>query len=319
MDEIGGDSGPDPTANNENEVNDPPDENEPSTSNLNGNESESSMEFNQVTFSRLRGVLNTRSKRRKHVPGHDGNLSTTTDSDDDTISEPEPDNPNNNETSYRVSLSSSLSSTPTVYQGLDDNSVDESATESVYDEICNPKIPPNWFAIKEIYKRQYGYGAKSNGHLQFQRKYYGSLHAAQRLELMSMMEYHDGCVNALGFNPTGNLLASASDDLRVVIWDWATGKRKTSWFTRHRNNVFQCKFLPLSGQSELQLVTSARDGQVWLWQLGQDGLRGSRKLGYHRGASHKLALVPEQPHVILSCGEDALVYRHDVREAKPVK
>ncbi|XP_044733198.1 DDB1- and CUL4-associated factor 8 isoform X2 [Chrysoperla carnea] len=229
---------------------------------------------------------------------------------------------NNSDCSIYESSSTSAVNTSDEFPELDESTTDNVDSQPMppsYAKICNPKLPPNWYALPEILKRQTGYSAKLNGHIQFQQRYYGSLHVAQRFELASMMEYHDGCVNALGFNPTGNLIASASDDLRVVIWDWALGRRKTSWVTKHRSNVFQSKFLALSCESELQLVTSARDGQVWLWQLGQDGLRGSRKLGQHRGASHKLTLLSDQPHIVLSCGEDALVYSHDVRATKPNK
>lgn len=52
-------------------------------------------------------------------------------------------------------------------------------------------------------------------------------------------DYFQGCVNALNFNQKGNLLASGSDDLAVIIWDWARGK-KQHWFeSGHCSNMFQ--------------------------------------------------------------------------------
>jgi WD40 repeat protein len=36
-----------------------------------------------------------------------------------------------------------------------------------------------------------------------------------------------GCVNRLAWNPTGALLATGSDDRRVRIWDYNTGKCRT--------------------------------------------------------------------------------------------
>lgn len=52
----------------------------------------------------------------------------------------------------------------------------------------------------------------------------------------------------------------------------------------------------------------------------QEGLRSTRKLGCHRGPCHKLALPADQPHIIISAGEDGLVFRHDVRNnARPDK
>ena len=49
-------------------------------------------------------------------------------------------------------------------------------------------------------------------------------------------------MNTLNFNQKGNLLASSSDDISVVIWDWAIGKKNHSFDSGHRSNVFQvCK------------------------------------------------------------------------------
>lgn len=70
-------------------------------------------------------------------------------------------------------------------------------------------------------------------------RFYGSLHAVQRLELMYKLQEHRGCVNTLNFNSGGTRLASGSDDLRVVVWDWARGRPLLDFESGHRNNVFQ--------------------------------------------------------------------------------
>lgn len=60
--------------------------------------------------------------------------------------------------------------------------------------------------------------------------------------------------------------------------------------------------------------------QVRLAQLNSDdGVRNSRMLGVHKGPCHKLIVLPDQPHIILSAGEDGVVLRHDVRVSKPSK
>lgn len=51
----------------------------------------------------------------------------------------------------------------------------------------------------------------------------------------------------------------------------------------------------------------------------QEGLRSSRKLGSHRGPCHKLAVLNDQPNVVLSAGEDGLVLNHDLRASKSEK
>jgi DDB1- and CUL4-associated factor 8 len=73
----------------------------------------------------------------------------------------------------------------------------------------------------------------------FTDKFYGSRHAVERLELMYKLDDHRGCVNALHFNESGSKLVSGSDDMRVVVWDWAIGKKYLDFDTGHRSNVFQ--------------------------------------------------------------------------------
>lgn len=132
------------------------------------------------------------------------------------------------------------------------------------DEVTALKKPQpkhNWFMVPEVINRQIGTNSKYHSDELFQRRCYGSLHSVQRLELMHRLDKHEGCVNCLNFHPNGSLLASGSDDLKVVLWDWHIGKDIFQYETKHRGNVFQCKFLPLSG-SDLHVVTCARDGQV---------------------------------------------------------
>lgn len=81
-----------------------------------------------------------------------------------------------------------------------------------------------------------------------------------RLEIHKKLEKHEGCVNTLSFNSGGDVLISGSDDLRVILWDWETGRVKLSFNSGHRNNVFQAKFMPFS--DDRTIVTCAADGEV---------------------------------------------------------
>lgn len=127
-----------------------------------------------------------------------------------------------------------------------------------------------WFAVNEINKRQLGCSGKVQSRELFQRRCYGSLNSVKRLELMYKLEEHQGCVNSLNFHPNGTLLASGSDDLKVVVWDWKIGKMLTKFKTRHRGNVFQSKFLHLTG--DLHIATCSRDGQV-CFNCSNNGIR----------------------------------------------
>lgn len=171
----------------------------------------------------------------------------------------------------------------------------------------------NWQIVPELMNRQNGSNSKLQSHYLFQRRCYGSLHCVKRLELMYKLDGHYGCVNSLNFHQNGTLLASGSDDMKVILWDWKLGTSLLKITTHHTGNVFQSKFLNLS--SDLHIVTCARDGQVRLIRV-DEGVRENRKLGTHNGPCFKLALLKEQPHVILSAGEDGLVFSHDIREKR---
>jgi hypothetical protein len=59
---------------------------------------------------------------------------------------------------------------------------------------------------------------------------------------------------------------------------------------------------------------------VRLAQLSrEEGVKNARLLGSHKGPCHKLIVLPEQPQIILSAGEDGAVLNHDVRGPKSTK
>ncbi|PNF37312.1 DDB1- and CUL4-associated factor 8 [Cryptotermes secundus] len=192
---------------------------------------------------------------------------------------------------------------------------EEEITPSV---LLKQKPKHKWFVMQEVVNRQKGVSGRCQGAELFQQRCYGSLHSVQRLELMYKLEAHHGCVNALHFNNSGTLLASGSDDLSIVVWDWALGKFLVFYDSGHRSNVFQARFLPLTGDTHI--VSCGRDGQIRLAELSSMGVcHSTRRLAQHRGPAHKLAIQQETPHVFLSSGEDALVMSVDVRETKPEK
>jgi WD repeat-containing protein 42A len=149
----------------------------------------------------------------------------------------------------------------------------------------------------------------------FERNFYGSLNAVERLELMAKLDEHFGCVNCLGFSKNGLYLLSGSDDLRVILWNWYNQKAVTMAVTKHKKNIFQTKFYDESSTA-LKAVSAAADGTLSLHQFTNDGGHTEKQIYTHAGAVHKVALTE---NTILSCGEDGLIIEFDVRHKSPTK
>lgn len=147
----------------------------------------------------------------------------------------------------------------------------------------------------------------------FKRDSYHLKSFVQRLRLEHRLKKHQGCVNCINFSSSGQLLASGSDDLKVVLWDWARGRVASCFDSGHVANVFQAKFMPLT--EDMVLVTAARDGQIRCTVMtSTGGLNHSKRVAHHNDSAHKVATQPDSAHVFLSCGEDGSVLQVDLRE-----
>ncbi|KAI1888670.1 hypothetical protein AGOR_G00187530 [Albula goreensis] len=187
---------------------------------------------------------------------------------------------------------------------------DEQAMEAWLGAELRELGGPVWRAVPSLRAREIGRGA------QFVKRVCGARGLVQRLELQGRLERHTGCVNTLHFNPSGTRLASGSDDLRVVIWDWARRRATLEFHSGHKSNVFQAKFLPHSGDSTLAMC--ARDGQIRVAELSAtQRCKNTKRVAQHKGAAHKLALEPDSPCSFLSAGEDAVVFGIDLRLDRP--
>lgn len=193
----------------------------------------------------------------------------------------------------------------------DDDEDDDEAMEAWLGAELRDMRGPIWRAVPSIRSREIGRDAH-----QFVRRVCGARGLVQRLELQGRLERHAGCVNTLHFNPSGTRLASGSDDLRVIIWDWAVKRAELEFDSGHKSNVFQAKFLPHSGDSTLAMC--ARDGQIRVAELSAtQRCKNTKRVAQHKGAAHKLALEPDSPCSFLSAGEDAVVFGIDLRLDRP--
>ncbi|KAF6134790.1 hypothetical protein GIB67_002191 [Kingdonia uniflora] len=165
----------------------------------------------------------------------------------------------------------------------------------------------------EIWKRELG----SSHPMNFARRIAGSEDIVKKINLYGKLEGHEGCVNTVQFNSTGEFVVSGSDDTQVIFWNWATKSRMFSYPSGHTDNIFQAKIMPFS--DDRVIVTSAADGQVRLGVVLESGEVDTKKLGKHQGGVHNLAIEPGSPHVFYSCGEDAFIQHFDLRQHSPTK
>jgi len=88
---------------------------------------------------------------------------------------------------------------------------------------------------------------------------------------------HDDYIWSLAKNPDGNILASASADATVRLWD-LTGKPLTAKpLVDHEDDVIDITFTP-DGR---RIVSGGADGTIKIWR--KDGHLEQRMLGYHDG------------------------------------
>ncbi|ETI20284.1 hypothetical protein G647_08318 [Cladophialophora carrionii CBS 160.54] len=179
---------------------------------------------------------------------------------------------------------------------------------------------------------------------------YGDKEWVQDLDIVNELGAHSGCVNALSWSSSGNLLASGSDDTHLNIWDYnpsgtaRTFTLNTSISTGHRANIFSVKFMPHS--SDRTVVTCAGDAEVRVFDLEYGGAatqtgsadsfsastRSRRFHKYFQNArwlnegntncrvyrSHadraKRIVTESSPYLFLTCSEDGEVRQWDLRQ-----
>ncbi|XP_045146723.1 DDB1- and CUL4-associated factor 8-like [Echinops telfairi] len=174
----------------------------------------------------------------------------------------------------------------------------------------SPLPRPRWQVLTALRDRQLGSRPR------FVSEACGARAFVQRFKLQHELEGHLGCVNSVHFNRRGTWLASTSDDLKVLVWDWARGKQVLNYRSGHRTNVFQAKFLPNSADSVV--ATCGSDGQVRIAELASmPHYKITRRVAQHKAAAHKLALEPDSPYKFLSSGEDGMVFAIDLRLHQP--
>ncbi|KAJ8003901.1 hypothetical protein DPEC_G00153210 [Dallia pectoralis] len=142
--------------------------------------------------------------------------------------------------------------------------------------------------------------------------YLGRKEFVQRLKLEATLDVHQGSVNTICWNDTGEYILSGSDDEKLVITNPYSRKVKASITSWHQSNIFSAKFMPQTNDS--MIVSAAADGKIFLTNV-ERGSNTDPVLQYHchNGAAYEILTVSTDPHSFLSCGEDGTIRWFDVR------
>ncbi|XP_026073604.1 DDB1- and CUL4-associated factor 6-like isoform X12 [Carassius auratus] len=142
--------------------------------------------------------------------------------------------------------------------------------------------------------------------------YLGRREFVQRLKLEAVLSVHDGCVNTISWNDTGEYILSGSDDTNLVITNPYNRKVKTTIRSGHRANIFSAKFMPQT--NDQQIVSCSGDGIIFYTHTEKSQeINRQCQFTCHYGTAYEIATVPNDPYTFLSCGEDGTVRWFDMR------
>ncbi|XP_010593288.1 DDB1- and CUL4-associated factor 6 isoform X5 [Loxodonta africana] len=143
-------------------------------------------------------------------------------------------------------------------------------------------------------------------------RYLGRREFIQRLKLEATLNVHDGCVNTICWNETGEYILSGSDDTKLVISNPYSRKVLTTIRSGHRANIFSAKFLPCT--NDKQIISCSGDGVIFYTNVEQDAETNRQcQFTCHYGTTYEIMTVPNDPYTFLSCGEDGTVRWFDTR------
>jgi WD40 repeat protein len=104
-------------------------------------------------------------------------------------------------------------------------------------------------------------------------------------DVIQELDLHRGRVYDLAFSPDGALLASASRDNTIILWNTTTWQPRESPLVAHADQVRGVEF-----SSNYELISVSVDAQIFMWDL-VGGARLEAALRGHGGAANVIAFV----------------------------
>lgn len=140
-----------------------------------------------------------------------------------------------------------------------------------------------------------------------------------RMNFMKKLPVHDGCVNTICWNKTGEYLLSGSDDCNLIITKPLNLLDSSEDYTvlhkvptRHLGNIFSAQFIVNSGDQ--QMVSCSSEGPVIVHDINAtDPSDGILNFNCHSSTIHEVVTVPDDDKIFLSCGEDKTIRLFDMR------
>ncbi|XP_061548983.1 DDB1- and CUL4-associated factor 6 isoform X3 [Phycodurus eques] len=162
--------------------------------------------------------------------------------------------------------------------------------------------------VWDVNKRLIGYSEPNI----IRTNYLGRREFVQKLKLEETLNVHDGCVNTISWNDTGEYILSGSDDTFLAITNPYNKKVKKSIRSGHRANIFSAKFMPHTNDQEI--ISCSGDGILYYTRT-EKSAEFNRQCQFtcHYGTAYEIMTVPNDPYTFLSCGEDGTVRWFDLR------
>ncbi|CAK4099396.1 unnamed protein product [Aphanomyces euteiches] len=168
----------------------------------------------------------------------------------------------------------------------------------------------NFERLLEHRERSFGLRTSRFALRNAQKKLQAHTALVNRLVCESVLKKHEGCVNRLNWNHNGSLLASGSDDNRVVIWDYSKKSARHVIETGHSMNIFGVCFIP--DTNDHVVASGGMDCEVRL-HYAPFRLEGSKLIATHRERVKDVVASNGVPKVFWSGAEDGLVRQFDIR------